>query len=95
MTREYLIKRIEFAIYKEFTLMRNELPYKTGRLAYRAFNLRKTEYGWDLFVDLTISPYAIYLDSKPKTQGWWRDACKRFMQRLMIDLQGIVGNVAV
>ncbi len=95
MTREYLHKRIEFAIRKEFSLMRVELPIKTGRLQYRAFKLEETESGWRLYVDLNISPYAVYLDDKPKTAGWWRNACDRFIQRLKIDLQGIVGDVTV
>lgn len=95
MTREYLRKRIEFAIYKEFALMRVELPIKTGRLQYRAFKLENTDYGWRLYVDLGISPYAKYLDDKKKTAGWWNNACQRFIKRLTIDLQGIVGNVTV
>jgi len=95
MTQEYLRKKIEFAIHKQFSLMRVELPIKTGRLRYRAFKLEKTEYGWRLYVDLKISPYAVFLDDKPKTAGWWRNACDRFMHRLNIDLQGIVGDVTV
>ena len=95
MTRENLRRKIEFAIRKEFSLMRVELPIKTGRLQYRAFKLEETAYGWRLYVDLNISPYAVYLDDKPKTAGWWRNACDRFMQRLKIDLQGIVGDVTV
>lgn len=93
MTKEYLVKRIEFAIYKNFTLMRVELPIKTGRLQYRAFKLKKTASGWTLYIDLNISPYAVYLDDKGKTAGWWKAACQRFIQRLNIDLQGIVSNV--
>ena len=95
MTREYLRKRIEFAIYKNFTLMRVELPIKTGRLQYRAFKLVHTSQGWSLAVDLSVSPYAVYLDDKAKTSGWWRMACERFIQRLRIDLQGIVANVKI
>ncbi len=95
MTREYLQKRIEFAIYKEFSLMRVELPIRTGRLQYRAFKLEETADGWRLYIDLSISPYAVYLDDKGKTAGWWRMACDRLIQRLKIDLQGIVGDVTV
>ena len=95
MTREYLQRRIEFAIYKQFSLMRVELPIKTGRLQYRAFKLVHTSQGWNLAVDLSVSPYAVYLDDKGKTAGWWRMACDRLIQRLKIDLQGIVGDVTV
>ena len=94
MTRAYLIKRIEFAIRKNFVLMRAELPIKTGRLQYRAFKLVKTAEGWSLTVDLEISPYAVYLDDMPKTAGWWRMACQRFIDRLRIDLEGLITNVA-
>ena len=60
MTREYLQKRIEFAIYKEFSLMRVELPIKTGRLQYRAFKLEETADGWRLYIDLYITVCGLF-----------------------------------
>ena len=76
MTQEHLRKRIEFAIHKQFSLMRVELPIKTGRLQYRAFKLEKTEYGWRLYVDLKYRHMRFWTIN----QNSWlvRNACDRF-----------------
>ena len=89
MTRDYIIKRIEIAIIKNFKIMQLELPVKTGRLRMRSFKLERTAQGWKLYIDLQIAPYAIYLDSKRKTAGWWTIATLNFMRRLTLDLQGV------
>lgn len=88
--RDVVYSRVEFAVNKNFIQMRNELPFKTGRLAYQSFKLFKTDTGWSLKVDLNIAPYAVYLDDKPKTRDWWARACNDFMRRLQLDLSGIL-----
>ncbi len=88
--RDVVYSRVEFAVNKNFIQMRNELPFKTGRLAYQSFKLVKTDTGWKLYINLNISPYAVYLDDKPKTHGWWEIACNDFMRRLQLDLNGIL-----
>ena len=36
------------------------------------------------------APYAKYLDSKPKTRGWWEFEARKLANELSIDLKGII-----
>ena len=90
MTQRAFEKLLEFSILKNFGKMQVALPYKTGNLSMNSFKLVRTSTGWKIYIDETIAPYAKYLDSKPKTAGWWEFEALKFLTNLSIDMKAIL-----
>lgn len=90
MTPQTFRKLVQFSVLKHYGKMQRLLPYKTGNLAMNSFKLEETETGWKIYIDEKIAPYAKYLDSKPKTRGWWEFEARKLANELSIDLKGII-----
>ena len=88
MTEEEFIKEFENELYTRFNISKQLSPYKTGNLRNNAIQILKRPNGYKIYVDLSIAPYAQYLDSKRKVQrehpgGWWNEICMDIVDSIM------------
>lgn len=84
--------RVEHAVMRAFSRMQNGMPRDTGLLAEMAFKLDFTDTGWKMFVDLQVSPYAVYLERFPQHKGWWEWRIKLVINEIANELTGAVNE---
>lgn len=93
MTEGEAVRIIEQFVNETFEEVRPFLPIKTGNLRNNAYKIRRTSNGWSVIVDHRTAPYAEFLDSKEKTNGWWDEkAIEKFYEILNRKLQGYFGG---
>lgn len=64
MTYDEFLTALNEEVETRFQITKKTLPYRTGNLAYNAFYKRPTgEASYELGIDLTIAPYAQYLNN--------------------------------
>ena len=74
-------------------------PDRTGNLAYNGFKVHRIGRGtWKLYIDLSVAPYAYYLDKgKPignsdKHKNFWDDRMSELIQNIMQDLEATMNG---
>lgn len=64
MNRTEFLRAFDFEIEKRFQIIRKQMPYRTGNLAYNAYYKKPNGVGkYDIGIDLSIAPYAEYLET--------------------------------
>lgn len=76
-------------VMKHYAVMQKQLPYLTGNLAYNAFQIHKTNQGYELYIDLNIAPYGSYIDRPDyRSYQYFDKAFKTFYNNLKADIEG-------
>ena len=76
-------------VMKHYAVMQKQLPYLTGNLAYNAFQIHKTNQGYELYIDLNIAPYASFIDRPDyRSYQYFDKAFKTFYNNLKADIEG-------
>lgn len=76
-------------VMKHYAVMQKQLPYLTGNLAYNAFQIHKTNQGYELSIDLNIAPYAEWIDRPDyRSYQYFDKAFKTFYNNLKADIEG-------
>lgn len=88
MTIDGFLKDFEKTLYQSFNTNKLRSPYDTGKLRYQAFKIAKKPNGWKIYVDLTVSEYAQYLDGFDSIkarypEGWFDHIAYKIVQDLM------------
>lgn len=86
-------ENLKIAIYpyvqKHYAILQKQMPYLTGNLAYNALHLVKTRDGFDIQIDLSIAPYAEWIDRPDYVSYQYFDkAFQLFYKNLKADLEG-------
>ena len=88
MEFENLRDRIYPYVYKHYKILQKQMPYLTGNLAYNALHLTKTNDGYDISIDLTIAPYAEWIDRVGyQSYQYFEKAFNTFYTNLKLDLE--------
>ena len=75
-------------VAKHFAVLQKQLPYLTGNLAYNATKLKRVDGGYEIGIDLTIAPYAEYLDRPDyRSYRYFDKAFETFYRNLKNDLE--------
>lgn len=90
MTTDELMQRIEQTLRTNYAIVQKRLPYKTGNLAYNAFQIIKIDdEHYDIKIDLSVAPYAEYIDRPGyRTFGYWDRAIGDMIKQITADLGG-------
>ena len=88
MTVEEFLADFEDALYTSLNVNKQRSPYKTGNLRNNAIKIMKTANGYKIWCDLSVAPYAQYLDDKPSIkqrypESWWDHICIHITTELM------------
>ena len=88
MTIDEFKEEFEAELYNIFGEEREKSPYKTGNLRYNGIQVIKTPKGYRVWVDLSIAPYAQWLDSKPKIkrehpEGWFNEIALGIINKII------------
>ena len=86
-------ERLRDAIYpyvaKHFAVLQKQLPYLTGNLAYNATKLVRVNSGYEISIDLTIAPYAVWIDRPGYVSyKYFEKAFNTFYTNLKEDIEG-------
>lgn len=85
MTEEEFLWDFDQFIHTQFELYRKTLPYLTGNLSLNAYKLEKGPKGYKVYIDLSIAPYAEYINQTGKVhEGFFE---KLVVNRLMNDIK--------
>lgn len=81
-------REFESALYTALNVHKQRSPYKTGNLRENAIKILKSPNGYKIWVDTTIAPYALELDSKASIkerypEGWFDHICYKIVDELM------------
>ena len=61
---------ISMAIARASMSVRKILPRRSGNLADKAFRVKETRDGWEIYIDDLIAPYANYPNVKKETRSY-------------------------
>lgn len=75
-------------VVKHYAILQKQMPYLTGNLAYNALHLKKTSEGYDIYIDLSIAPYADWIDRPDYVSyQFFEKAFNTFYKNLKLDLE--------
>ena len=97
MSENEFLEDLEMYLNALFSNHRHWLPRKTGKLQNSAYKLEKTSNGYKIYIDESISPYAQYLDDKPKikreyTNGWFNEPIQDIINKITEHYNGSINN---
>ena len=90
MTEKEFLADFDQFIHTQFEIYRKTLPYLTGNLSLNAYKLERTPNGYKIYIDLSIAPYAEYINQPGRVhEGFFE---KLVVNQLMKDIQTKYGN---
>lgn len=87
MTVDEFKREFENELYTQFNISKQLSPIDTGKLRNQGIQILKKPNGYKIYIDLSITPYAQFLDSKPKVQrehpgGFWNEICMDIIKKI-------------